>query len=427
MTDRHPVQILKSTGAQKYSVSFQTESGHAKEWKSTLRSAHQNKLVVSCCCAGSGPRRFAVRHMSDGDSYHLARYANTGEEHALNCGYYSPNPDKSGLSGYSKGVVEETSDGDLKIKLALSLRKKEPADSGEPVPERNGSSGARATKPAMTLLGLLHLLWTEAELNVWSPGMAGKRSTSLIHRRLIKAANKITTHRLRLDAALVAATPISGGDQDKANTAKVSSAIRNKRRLLVVAPLAAFSQERGEGTTGFLAITGINGVPKLKYDAETWASVRRRFKRELSAWSQGKKVVAIVQTDQPKTVDEAQALNIALMVVSDEWVPVDSSYEITIEAKLREEERRFYKPLRFDAETDAVFPDFWLLDLPSNREFPMEVYGRTDEKYLARKAVKTHHYAKEYGPNGWWQWDAASDPQGQAIPPFPMAKQSVIP
>lgn len=41
MTDRHPIQILKSTGAQQYSVSFQTESGHAKQWQSTLRSAHQ--------------------------------------------------------------------------------------------------------------------------------------------------------------------------------------------------------------------------------------------------------------------------------------------------------------------------------------------------------------------------------------------------
>ncbi|MDU8545715.1 MULTISPECIES: DUF1173 family protein [Pseudomonas] len=423
MTDRHPIEIVKTTGPQVYTVSFQTDSKFAAQWQSALRSAHQNKLHVSCCCAGTGPRRFSVRYMSGSDSYHLARYAHTGQEHALDCGYYTPDPDKSGLSGYSKGVIEETSDGDLRIKLTLSLRKQDPADAGEPRAERTGTQNARATKPAMTLLGLLHLLWTEAELNVWSPGMAGKRDTSLIHRRLALAANRITTHRLRLDDSLVVATVVSGGTQEKANAGKVASAIRNNRRLLVIAPLAAYSLERAEGTPGFIAIKGFHGVPKLSYDAETWASVCRRFKRELSAWSQGKRVIAIVQTDTPTSSEAAQALNIALMVVSDEWVPVDSSYESVIEAKLRTEGRRFYKPLRYDAEADAVFPDFWLLDLPSNREYPMEVYGRSDDKYLKRKAVKTEHYAAEYGAPGCWSWNAADDTKGLAIPDFPAAKQ----
>lgn len=424
MTQRHPIIIEKTSGPQQYSVGFQTDAKFASQWKSALLSAHQNKLAVSCCCNWPGPRRFSVRHMSGSDSYHLARYANTGEEHALDCCYYSPNPDKSGRGGYSKGVVEETSDGDLRIKLTLSLRKQEPADTGEPRPERSNAQSARATKPAMTLLGLLHLLWTEAELNVWSPGMAGKRDTSRIHARLVSAANRITTHRLRLDDALVVATSISGGKQQKANAEKVASAIRNTRRLLVIAPLAAYSQERADGTPGFLAIKGFHGVPKLNYDADTWASVQRRYKRELSAWGQGKRIIAIVQTDLPDSSSVAKALNIALMVVSDEWIPVDSSYETTIEAKLRAEERRFYKPLRFDAANDAVFPDFWLLDLPSNREYPLEVYGRTDEKYLARKAVKAAHYDSEYGssPEHWWQWNAAEDQAGAAIPDFPTAK-----
>lgn len=422
MTERYPVQIQKASGAQDYSAGFQTDSQYVKQWQSALRTAHQSKLPVSCGCNGTGPRRFAVRYMSGSDTYHLARYANSSEQHALDCLYYAPDPGKSGRGGYSKGVVEETNDGDLRIKLTLSLRKQEPADTGEPQPERPSSNGSRATKPAMTLLGLLHLLWTEAELNVWAPGMKGKRDTSLIHRRLVLAASRITTHRQRLDESLVAATAQSGGDEEKSNASKVASAIRNNRRLLVVAPLAAHSQERAEGKPGYLAIRGFHGVPRLYYNTDTWAAVVRRYKRELSAWSQGKRVVAIAQTDKPSSQEAAQALNIALMVVSDEWVPVDSSHEARIESKLRDESRRFFKPLRYDAGEDVVFPDFWLLDLPSNQAFPMEVYGLTTPKYLARKAVKTNHYATEYGPNGWWEWNAANDPNGLAIPAFPAPK-----
>jgi hypothetical protein len=112
------------------------------------------------------------------------------------------------------------------------------------------------------------------------------------------------------------------------------------------------------------------------------------------------------------------------MVVSNEWIPVDSSYEATIEKKLRDEARQFMKPLRFDSADEVVFPDFWLTDVGTSREFPMEVYGRTDPKYLARKQVKSDHYTNEYGSSGWWWWDASADPQGQNIPAFPMPNKA---
>lgn len=424
---KYPVRITLEGSEKTYSVEFQSTNDFATRWKSVLQKAHKRAVVI-CLCSGSGERRLAVRHLSSNDTFHLSRYPHSGEEHGLDCVYYSPNPNKSGLGAYSKGVIEETTDGDLKIKLALSLRKKDPPD-GEPTAEtaRSLSPSGNPTKPAMTLLGLLHLLWSEAGLNSWVPAMAGKRSVWLIHHRLIEAANRVLTTRLRIAEVLVVATSSANGQQPEENARKVTSAIKNTRRMLVVAPLAAHTDEREECTAGYLAISGFHGIPRLNIDKDIWANVRRRFKREVSAWSQGKKVIAVVQTDQPAKAFKADtfnadALNIALMVVSSEWIPVDSSYEAAIEAKLRDESRRFSKPLRFDSSEDVVFPDFWLTDVSTNREFPMEVYGRSDPKYLARKAVKTTHYATEYGPNGWWAWDAASDPHGAQIPPFPTAR-----
>lgn len=417
---RYAVAIVHGDSVKQYSEQFQTQASYAAPWKAVLQKAHK-QATVSCQCPGSGCRLLAIRHMSDSDSFHLSRYPRTGSEHAFDCIYYSPDPDKSGIGSYSKGVVEETSEGDLKIKLTLSLRKKEPAES-EQAHEATGSSSASgsATKPAMTLLGLLHLLWSEAGLNTWSPGMAGKRGLGLVHSRLQSAADRMLASRMRIGDALVIAAGTQG-HQSKANERKVESAIKNKRRLLVIAPLAGHTEDREKTAARYLTITGFNGVPRMLLDEEIWSTVSRRFKRELSAWRQGRRVIAIVQTDQPSEQTKAQALNVALMVVSNEWIPVDSSYEAVIEARLREESRRFVKPLRFDSSEDQVFPDFWLMDASVGTEYPMEVYGRSDPKYLARKEAKAHYYRTHYGTN-WWAWDASADPKGESIPIFPATR-----
>lgn len=424
---QYPVRIKLMASEKDYSVEFQTSPDRAKLWKGVLQAAH-SKAVVTCLCDGPGDRRLAIRHLSDNDSFHLSRYPRTGPEHALTCLFFSPDHNKSGLGAYSTGVVEETIAGDLKIRLQLGLRKRDAKEEEEQEPQPEDEAKPKpASKPgesktAMTLLGLLHLLWSEANLNTWTPAMTGKRNLGLVHHLLTTTASKVLTSRMRLAEALVVATSSSTGKQPDANVAKVGKAIKNGRRLIVIAPLAAHTPEREECSANYLTITGFHGLPRIMVEAEEWAAVKRRFVREIAAWSRGYRVVAIVQTDKPASRSKANALGIALMVVSSEWIPVESSFEATVEAKLRAESRRFTKPLRFDSAEDVVFPDFWLTDVSSAQEYPMEVYGRADAKYLARKQVKTDHYTTTYGSSGWWWWDAAADPRGQNIPEFPTAR-----
>ena len=106
------------------------------------------------------------------------------------------------------------------------------------------------------------------------------------------------------------------------------------------------------------------------------------------------------------------------MAVSERWIPVASSFEADIEQLLSDEGRSYWKPLRFDASEDEVFPDFWLLDT-GERETPMEVFGRSDPAYLQRKNNKIRHYNREFGATGWWSWDAAADPKGISMPALP--------
>ncbi|MFY2804317.1 DUF1173 family protein, partial [Achromobacter dolens] len=72
--------------------------------------------------------------------------------------------------------------------------------------------------------------------------------------------------------------------------------------------------------------------------------------RELDAWRAGNPVVAIVQTDPPKSSGgtvRAQVVDAALMHVTREWIPVESGYEALIADQLVATKRRFEKPLRF--------------------------------------------------------------------------------
>lgn len=416
---RYPVRIAYSKSEQTYTAEEQTKSEFSVAWKDALKKAHR-KAQVHCLCPGRKERRLAVRHLSDSDSFHLSRYPRKGANHCFDCIYHSQDPGMSGLGAYSTGVVEELKSGDLRIKLGLGLRKKDPVEDNLSGHETISSSGStKPSKPAMRLLGLMHLLWVESQLNIWSPGWEGKRDLSRVHYFLQDVASRVISNGMRLSQALLIATPVSGGKQEAANIEKVASAIRNKRRLVVIAPLASCNDERAECKSNFLSFRYTNGLPRITMDRDLWAHVKVSFKRELAAWKSGHKVVAIVQADMPVSPREADALNIALMVVSAEWIPVESSFEAFIEEKLRKESRRFIKPLRFDSTTEVVFPDFWLTDVDNDHEFPMEVYGMKNPEYLARKAEKAQHYNSTHGTDGWWSWNAADDRGKMNIPPFP--------
>lgn len=416
----YPVSIGEGANAKRYDKAFQTNAATAGRRKSLLRAAH-GKGLVRCLCPGTGERRLAVRYRSKKDSYHLSRYPKKGSEHAVSCQYHSQAPENSGLGAYSKDVVVETSDGHLSLKLTLSLRKKDPAEVPASRVNAPSMSNGSVSMSAMTLGGLLHLLWTEAHLNEWSPGT--KRWLGPVHARLLGAADRMVASGMRISNALVVAASSPGNQADE-NAKKVSSAARNKRRLIAIAPLAKHSEETEQVMSSQLKIAGFHGMPYLNMNADLWARIGKSYPLAMKAWRNGCTVVAIVQTDQPvvgKKSASAEALNVALMIVSSQWIPVESGYEWKIEKMLRGEDRAFIKPMRYDSKHEVVFPDFWLTDARADKPLPMEVYGLARPDYLARKDEKAIHYDREYGSAGWWSWEAYKDPKGTAIPPFPAA------
>lgn len=412
------------------------------DWRKKLGEVHLNNVegIVTCLCKGKPDdmtlRRLVVRYLKDSDKYSLSGWRRSGVQHRHDCRFYSVWTNSASAGAYSSGVVRVNEDGTFSISLPVGLSRQGGTDksAADVNPARHPRTGK--AKPSMSLLGLGHFIWEQAEINIWKPQFVKNRPRNALWlaSRINSMAKNIRISRLTLaDVLLVSAT--GEGAQKQANQQRVSYAKDNHKRMMAIALLKADAElGYAEMQAGRLTLSSPIGFPKLNVSPNVFRACERSFGDELNAWKQGHKVVAIVETEPPMLrferingrnvpISEAEVIGIALMRVSPRYIPVDSGHEAVIEARLCEQERSFIKPLRFDAENDTL-SDFELTDVDGKEVVPMEVFGINTEEYRARRAVKTEIYNKEHGAEGWWWWDATLKNSEDSIPPFPHRNHS---
>lgn len=427
MGQKYPVLITfnNEPKARRYSPEFQTKEEYARSWKSALEKAHRSSglnAVISCGCRGAGKKLLCVRYFKATDSYSLAKFQLTGSEHELSCEYFELDEKSTGLKGYASGVIREGTDGMLAIRLNIGLTEKDPPEKSD-CPPRPPSQRPDGGQTAMTLMGLLNLLWSQAALNSWMPAMAGKRNDGVIRYRLNDAAKHIRSGKNCIaDQMFIGIDPRHTGAAEEQEKLLVSTPLKDKR-LLLLSTLPRYSEDRHETPLKFLPYRHFGGLPRTFFSSEgQWDNVKTSFPSEYAAWKAGGKVVVFALTSPPAVTQRGisvRAQQIALMHVTENWIPLDSSYEARVATKLDEEKRYYIKPMRFDASVSDVFPDFCLLDTRSDKPFPMEVFGMSTPTYLARKQLKIDYYNRQYGPYGWWYWDATINTGASALPNFP--------
>ncbi|TNB98531.1 DUF1173 domain-containing protein [Pseudomonas jessenii] len=397
------------------SKDYQTLPANAEKWQRLLKNAHGKS--ATCLCLGNGQKALNIRHLKALKRYVLARSANSGHEHATDCRFFSEAEYRTGLGSYVEGVVQEGNEDDVSVRLsqAIQLRKKnDDADPKVDLPFDSRKPGR--TQRAMSLLGLLHLLWTRSGLNTWFPKMEGKRDDSILQWLLERTAENIKTHRMTLDRVLL--SPAKHGSR---NREVLDRAKTHQYRLIAVGVLQPFSGGVDDTLDDLqsLPLMSSAGIPTMWLKGKPWADARLSFAHELNAWKSGAKTVAIAFLSLRDKSRYYDVLEVALMRVSEMLIPLDSGLEGKVEAMLREQKRKFSKPLRFDAD-DKTIPDFWLNDLDD--EFPMEVFGMNTTEYVLRKNAKISHYQTEYAQRlGWWYWDACNNSDVTSIPPLPPA------
>lgn len=448
----------------------------AEDIQSALAKAHPlvtaHDQPVKCACRGDRDLLITIRRRRSTDgtvSFHLARFPHTGNDH-VQCVFEEISPARSGRSAYGDGVVQETEDGS-RISIGYDLIWG--ARAGEPIARpgaQGGGQGGGERLGRMTQLGLLHFLWDRAGLNLWKPAFAGKRWGWHVANMLQEAADGITIGGHNLGDHFLC-LPSKPGERDRARLDRLlktqATSWRSPlcRMLVIVGTADGVGERRLLCDSAYRLDLWLNVSPQLSAVLQvpggishqaieamkTRSAARRAFmaakkhaaadgahgstatphggdnpepevqvrERRLSASPRGVFcAIGYLRSRNAKGHAGIDIVDAALMPVTAEWIPYESSYERQVAEMLVTEQRTFRKPLRYDAGVDAVFPDFELFDTP-RPVLPMEVFGRTDEPYQARMAVKAAYYQREYGDGGWWQWIAAGAEREAEPPPFP--------
>ncbi len=104
----------------------------------------------------------------------------------------------------------------------------------------------------------------------------------------------------------------------------------------------------------------------------------------------------------------------SLMLVTENWIPIEGAHEVELIQRLTEASRRFLKPLRYDAPSAAAFPNVLLLDTGAVPT-PLHVVS----PFLSAKERAAKEKAIAVAGEGQWVWNTE-----RAMPALPaVAKQ----
>ncbi|GAB2872833.1 DUF1173 domain-containing protein [Streptomyces mayteni] len=335
--------------------------------------------------------------------YHLAGWPGDGEQHASHCPFHKIPPSLSGRSHYTNEAIHDDEAG-TSIRLAHPLTTRMTPSRRHTTSRPSGGEPGTARR-AVGLLGLLHFLWEQTQLNQWHPFW--HRSWSTCRSRLHQAADDCVINGQRLREALHVIPPYQPANA-RANAAEFANfrARLGERRGIEQRGLLLGELKEATETPHGVRYR-LRHLPRPMFASTTLAErAQRSYRAALSAAAADvpcrRMVLLLVRTSAKGYL---VADDLAAMLTTNTYVPADSSHEIHMADALTAAERSFVKPLRYDA-SDAVFPDFVLTDDPAG-PMHVEVYGMSNlDSYRQRKRVKQAHYRARRIPV--IEWDVAN-------------------
>lgn len=365
---------------------------HPGRYARLLARARAETGHAECLCR-TPALKLVIRSRSG--RYHLARWPGQGDQHTPECPFHQAAANLSGRGGYTAGALTETTDGTT-IRLAAPLQltgtRAAPATTA---PARTTSGAART----MSLLGLLHWLWEQAQLNLWHP--TWRRSWSTCHTRLTQQAADCTVNGHDLTARLYVVPPYRPDNAD-ANTELFTTFTdqlrrigRHQQRGLILGEIKDLTPTKyGSRLTlrhhrgALFATTALLDKARRSYRTALSTAAHATAATSTAAGSTEPRRIGLFLVERtPKNY--LAVADMAAMLTNYRWIPADSSHEVAMADHLITAGRSFTKPLRYDGA--AVFPDFVLTDAPA--PVYVEVYGvlgRAD--YDERKRAKQEHY-----------------------------------
>ena len=367
-----------------------------------------HKKTVFCYCTGKPlPLFVSHRHYKN---YHLSKVEHTGPLHSPACEFFESHSGQNAQGG-SKPARIVRSDGTIDIKLDCPLRY---APAGATVPRRD-SKGAetgtsRSKRSSWTLLGLLLDAWQRGELNKWRPSRLYSPTLNSIRKRLLPVLEPVVVSGQRVRDILFIPEYINDwSTSNRVNLDRLEAITKTPEQFALVISTLDKLVESSESSAKALRLSRVK--PYLWMAPDLVQDVEKSYGTHLARAGDKSQEVVVIATVRRRN-ENYKVGTVAMMTVSPEFIPADSSYELQVIEHLIKEKRFFVKPLRLERE--ELLSDFILLD--SQPYAAMEVFGMmNDPEYRQHAEGKMRAYEKRGVPL--WHWDPSQQSEMPAFPP----------
>lgn len=327
-----------------------------------IADAHSSHLRPRCMCMVEGVEMYVARL---GDSYIVKRMPDTGNHHAPDCPSYEPPAEFSGLGQVlGSAITEDPATGETTLKLDFPLTKVPGRTAMPPAGGESDSVSSSGTK--LSLRGLLHYLWDQAELTRWHPGFTGKRTWATVRRHLLQAAEHKIARGDALRARLYVPEPFSIDERDAINARRLAQwrdavAAPGKQQHLML--LIGEVKEIVPARYGYKAV--VKHVPDRAFvlDEHIYRRLGRCFESELALWTASEDVhMVAIATFSVGTTGVPFIAELCLMPVTRYWLPVEDACEKQLVDRLVADGRSFVKGLRYNLNAASTVASATLTD-----------------------------------------------------------------
>lgn len=379
--------------------------------QSALASIYDTPERPRCLCVQGGIEMYVARHRL----FLVKRMPDSAQRHHPSCLSYEPELAQSGLGALiGESVIEHAPDSvELRVGFPLVRLPRGSCQSASSS-ERAPPTDINAPRHRMTLRAVLHYLFERARLNHWHPAMEGKRNQGVLHKYLMEAAEDVLTKGVKLAERLYVPEPFS-------EATRAAIAERRRAKLAVLhSPLDAIEGDLqfrmalliGEFKAIEPATQGrkvrIKHMPDtpLFVDNKTWERAERVYGevlegRDADCERKPRAVMAALIYAKRERVYQIDSLT--LVLATDQWIPIEALHELPLVNALVDQQRRFVKPLRYDATTAGAFPNALLLDA-GDAPVPLHVvspFMPAKDRGAKEKAIRDGDAAR---PGGSWVW-----------------------
>jgi len=375
------------------------------ELQPMLAKAYAQKAQVLCECRKGTDLPLYISHRND--RYVLARWPGSGARHATACDHYEA-PDYLTGMGQVRGsaILDDEASGETALKLGFPLSRG--GARLAPAALTNDKPTVKSSGQKLSMRGLLHVLWDRAELTHWHPKMAGKRSWFVVRRALLEAAASCRTKQEALPHVLFVPESFKLEEKEDIRArrrAALERVYRSRDELMVVVGeikeiVSAHGAER-------IVLRHVGDMPFVM-DPDMARRFHMRFAGELALWqaqhgAKGEQDHLVIAGSFARRREGTfDLIEVALMPVSAEWLPYETSDERYLIAKAVAEKRRFVKGLRVNLDVDTPIASLVLKDT-GEEACAVHIHDRDNEvaepleALLAGQGV-AHRFWKEGEP-----------------------------